>query len=39
MLAVNDMFVMAQPRVETLFWEKMEGDFFDENDVRYNPRS
>ena len=37
MLAVNDMFVMAQPRVETLFWEDVR-DFFDENDVRYNPR-
>lgn len=37
MLAVNDMFVMAQPRVATFFWEDVRA-FFDEHDVRYNSR-
>ena len=37
MLAVNDMFMMAQPRVETLFWEDVRA-FFDANDIRYSPR-
>lgn len=37
MLAVNDMFIMAQPRVESFFWEDVRT-FFDENDVRYSPR-
>jgi hypothetical protein len=37
MLAVNDMFVMAQPRVATFFWEDVRA-FFDENDIRYSPR-
>jgi hypothetical protein len=33
MLAINDMFVMAQPRVATFFWGDVR-QFFDENDVR-----
>ncbi len=37
MLAVNDMFVMAQPRVSSYFWEDVRT-FLDENDVRYSPR-
>lgn len=37
MLAVNDMFVMAQSRVTTFFWEDVRA-FLDENDVRYSPR-
>ncbi len=37
MLAVNDMFVLAKPRVATLFWEDVRS-FLDVNDVRYNPR-
>ena len=37
MLAVNDMFVMAQPRVATFFWEDV-CVFLDENDIRYSPR-
>ncbi len=37
MLAVNDMFVMAQPRVASFFWEDVRT-FFDEHDVRYSPR-
>ncbi len=37
MLAVNDMFVMAQPRVAGFFWEDVRT-FFDEHDVRYSPR-
>lgn len=37
MLAVNDMFVMAQPRVATFFWEDVRA-FFDTHDVRYSPR-
>jgi len=37
MLAVNDMFVMAQPRVASLFWEDVR-DFLDASDVRYNSR-
>jgi hypothetical protein len=36
MLAVNDMFVMSQPRVASLFWEDVK-EFFDEHDVRYSP--
>jgi hypothetical protein len=37
MLAVNDMFVLAQPRVSTLFWEDVR-EFLDEHKVRYSPR-
>lgn len=37
MLAVNDMFVMAQPRVAGFFWEDVKA-FLDQHDVRYSPR-
>lgn len=37
MLAVNDMFVMAQPHVENLFLEDVRG-FLDANGVRYIER-
>ena len=37
MLAVNDMFVMAQPRVAGFFWEDVR-DFLDTHDVRYASR-
>lgn len=37
MLAVNDMFVMAQPRVASFFWEDVKG-FLDQHDIRYSPR-
>ena len=37
MLAVNDMFVMAQPRVASFFWEDVRS-FLDQHDVRYSPR-
>lgn len=37
MLAVNDMFVMAQPRVAGFFWEDVR-EFLDQHDVRYSPR-
>lgn len=37
MLAVNDMFVMAQPRVASFFWEDVKA-FFDDHDIRYNSR-
>lgn len=37
MLAVNDMFVMAQPRVATFFWEDVRL-FLEDHDVRYAPR-
>jgi Domain of unknown function DUF1828/Domain of unknown function DUF1829 len=37
MLALNDMFVMAQPRVASLFWEDVR-DFLNEHKVRYSPR-
>lgn len=37
MLAVNDMFIMAQPRVATFFWEDVRA-FLDEHNVRYSPR-
>lgn len=37
MLAVNDMFVMAQPRVAGFFWEDVR-DFLETHDVRYSPR-
>lgn len=37
MLAVNDMFVMARPRVAGFFWEDVR-EFLDRHDVRYSPR-
>lgn len=37
MLAINDMFVMAQPRVASFFWEDVRS-FLDKSDVRYSPR-
>lgn len=37
MLVVNDMFVLAQPRVAGFFWEDVKG-FLDQHDVRYSPR-
>jgi hypothetical protein len=37
MLTVNDMFVMAQPRVAGFFWEDVKS-FLDEHQVRYSPR-
>ena len=37
MLAVNDMFVMAQHRVASFFFEDVRN-FLDSNDIRYTPR-
>lgn len=37
MLAVNDMFVLAQPRVASFFLEDVKG-FLDQNAVRYSER-
>jgi len=37
MVAVNDMFVMAQPRVAGFFWEDVK-EYLDRHDVRYSPR-
>ncbi|MBI4669490.1 MAG: DUF1829 domain-containing protein [Elusimicrobia bacterium] len=37
MLAVNDMFVMAQPRVAGFFWEDVKA-FLDQHQIRYSPR-
>jgi Domain of unknown function DUF1828/Domain of unknown function DUF1829 len=37
MLAVNDMFVMAQTRVANFFFEDVRN-FLDSNDIRYTPR-
>jgi Domain of unknown function DUF1828/Domain of unknown function DUF1829 len=37
MLAVNDMFVMAQPRVASFFFEDVRN-FLDTHDVRYTAR-
>jgi hypothetical protein len=37
MLAVNDTFVLAQPRVEAFFWEDVKA-FLDAKHVRYSPR-
>ena len=37
MLSISDMFVMAQPRVATFFWEDVR-EFLDQHDVRYSPR-
>ncbi len=37
MLAVNDMFVMAQARVVSFFWEDVRN-FLDLHEIRYTPR-
>jgi hypothetical protein len=37
MLSINDMFVLAQPRVASIFWEDVKT-FLDQNNVRYSPR-
>lgn len=37
MLAINDMFVLAQPRLASFFWEDV-CSYLDEHDVRYSPR-
>ncbi|MFZ0705704.1 MAG: DUF1828 domain-containing protein [Candidatus Korobacteraceae bacterium] len=37
MLAINDMFVMAQPRVASFFFEDVQN-FLDSNDIRYTAR-
>jgi len=37
MLAINDMFVMGQPRVASFFFEDVRS-FLDSNNVRYTPR-
>lgn len=37
MLAVNDMFVMAQPRVASFFFEDVQR-FLDSHDIRYTSR-
>jgi hypothetical protein len=37
MLAINDMFVLAQPRVASFFLEDVKG-FLDQNEVRYSER-
>jgi len=37
MLSVNDMFVMAQSRVSSFFWEDVKG-FLDLHDVRFSAR-
>jgi hypothetical protein len=37
MLALNDMFVMAEPRVASFFWEDVKH-FLDLHEVRYSPR-
>ena len=37
MLAVNDLFTMAQPHVRSLFWEDVH-DYLDSNDIRFTSR-
>ena len=37
MISVNDMFVMAQPRVSAFFWEDVKV-FLELHDVRFSPR-
>jgi hypothetical protein len=37
MLAINDMFVMAQPRVASFFWEDVKA-YLEHHEVRYSPR-
>jgi hypothetical protein len=37
MISINDMFVMAQPRVSSFFWEDVR-DYLDKHEVRYSSR-
>lgn len=37
MLSLDDLFVLAQPKVQEIFFEDVAG-FLDEHDVRYTPR-
>jgi hypothetical protein len=37
MLAMNDLYLLAQPRVASYFWEDVQK-FLDEHNVRYSPR-
>ncbi|MHB1675342.1 MAG: DUF1829 domain-containing protein [Acidobacteriaceae bacterium] len=37
MLAVNDLFYLAKPMIESLFWDDVIA-WLDENDIRYTPR-
>lgn len=37
MLSINDMFMLAQPRVAGFFWEDVKT-FLEQNDIRYSPR-
>ena len=37
MISVNDVFVLAQPRVASFFWEDVRG-FLVDHDVRFSPR-
>jgi len=37
MLAVNDLYLLAQPRVTSFFWEDVR-EFLDRHKVRYSPR-
>jgi hypothetical protein len=37
MLAINDMFVMAKPRVASFFWEDVR-DYLDCHEIRYSPQ-
>jgi len=37
MISINDMFVLAQPRVASFFWEDVRA-YLDQHDVRYSPR-
>lgn len=36
-LSINDMFVLAEPRVESFFWEDVRA-FLDEKEIRYSSR-
>ncbi len=37
MITINDMFVMAQPRVSSYFWEDVRA-FLESHEIRYSPR-
>lgn len=37
MIAVNDTFVLAQPRIASFFWEDVR-EYLEEHDVRFSPR-
>jgi len=37
MIAVNDTFVLAQPRIASFFWEDVR-DYLSNNEVRFSPR-